>query len=167
MHMNGRTQRAAIVAGLLSACFAGKPAAHAQEQEPPAPWKTLHGANAGAVGTCFGEDGNTAIDACYLIRCDPKAGLVFVMQTAEASDDDVRSVEIKVGRYKQVVRLEGKGRHERIVSLAVNPDLLKALMSGQKFADLRTVESSFQYSTAFELTGARSKIDSVRRQCRR
>ena len=98
--------RAATVA--LIALYASSVAAFAQETEQPRPWIALSGHNAGAVGTCPDVDGGEG-NTCYIVRCEKKAGPVFVIQTTGGEEEDVRSVRLGIGGYKAVIKLD-KGR---------------------------------------------------------
>jgi hypothetical protein len=160
---------AARIAMLCTSLLSGQPfasAAIAQEQERSVPWATMQGRNAGAVGTCPDVDGGEG-DTCYIVRCQPKIGVVFVIQHAGIADDeDVRSVRIKIGRYSQEVRLENGVADERLASAKAYPDLFKALISGKRWADLDAIDAKFQYTTQFELTHAKATIGKVVRQCK-
>lgn len=137
----------------------------AQEIERSRPWTEMSGRNAGALGTCPDVDGGEG-DTCYIVRCQPKLGLEFVIQHDGIADDDVRSVRIAIGRYRGVIKLVPGAADERVARLADHPDLLKALISGRKWADLETVDAKFQYSTQFELTEAKARIGRLAKRCK-
>ena len=154
--------RAATVA--LIALYASSVVAFAQETEQPRPWIALSGHNAGAVGTCPDVDGGEG-NTCYIVRCEKKAGPVFVIQTTGGEEEDVRSVRLGIGGYKAVIKLD-KGRSgERLVRFSDQPRLLKALTSGRRWADLETVDAPFHYTTQFELTNAKRRIEHVLKRC--
>jgi len=140
---------------------------HAQEIERSRPWTAMDGRNAGAVGTCPDVDGGDG-DTCYIVRCQQKLGLAFVIQHDGIANDDVRSVKISHGRYSEVIQLSDGAADERIAALSAHPGLLKLLTAsnGRRWADLVTVETKFDYSTQIELTKAKTAIGKVAKACK-
>jgi hypothetical protein len=140
---------------------------HAQEIERSRPWTAMDGRNAGAVGTCPDVDGGDG-DTCYIVRCQPKLGLAFVIQHDGIADDDVRSIKISHGRYSEVIRLSDGAADERFAALSAHPGLLKLLLASnaRRWADLMTVETKFHYSTQIELTRAKTAIGKIAKACK-
>ncbi|OWV98280.1 hypothetical protein [Rhizobium sp. R693] len=136
----------------------------AQEVEPPAPWVKLTGSHAGAVGTCSAVDA-TDNEACYMVRCDAKSGLVFEIGDATVGDMGLRSARFEIGRYKETIRLDGNSPDRRTTVLSKHPKLLAALTSGADFATMYAVEADVKYSTGFELTGARDQVSRLAKGC--
>lgn len=155
---------ARTVAIALVALCAAIPAAFAQETERARPWIALSGHNAGAVGTCPDVDGGEG-DTCYIVRCEGKAGPVFVIQSSGGAEADVRSVRIGIGTYKALIKLEKAHSGERLARFSDHPRLLKALTSGRRWADLETVDAPFHYTTQIELTDAKARIARVLKRC--
>lgn len=138
----------------------------AQEKEPPSPWKHLKGALAGAVGTCPPVDGEADAGLCYLVRCDPSRGLVFVIQDASLEDFGVESVRLSAGKFDQTFTLTRRAKNLGEIALATEQPLLQALKSEHPGGMvLRTAKARNSYSTAFELTGARGMIASIEKTC--
>ena len=159
-----------VVAGMVGVagcvfgvCLAASPAL-AQEVEPPAPWVRLSGSHAGAVGTCSVVDA-TDNEACYMVRCDAKNGLIFEIGDATVGDMGVRSARFEIGTYKETIRLDGHSPDRRTTVLSKHPKLLAALTSGIDFATMYAVEADVEYSTGFELTGARDQISRLAKGC--
>ena len=153
----------AVTVSLIALCTSSL-AAFAQETEQPRPWIALSGHNAGAVGTCPDVDGGEG-DTCYIVRCEKKGGPVFVIQTTDGEEGDVRSVRLGIGNYKAVIKLDKGGAGERLARFSDQPRLLKALTSGHRWADLETVDAPFHYTTQFELTNAKHHIEQVLKRC--
>ncbi|EJJ27839.1 hypothetical protein PMI11_03867 [Rhizobium sp. CF142] len=154
---------AGVVACVFGACLAASPAL-TQEVEPPAPWVKLAGSHAGAVGTCSLVDA-TDNEACYMVRCDAKNGLIFEIGDATVGDMGLRSARFEIGRYKETIRLDGNSPDRRTIALSKHPKLLAALTSGADFATMYAIEADVEYSTGFELTGARDQISRLARGC--
>ena len=154
---------AGVTACLLGACLAASPAL-TQEVEPPAPWVKLTGSHAGAVGTCSMVDA-TDIEACYMVRCDAKNGLIFEIGDATVGEMGLRSARFEIGSYKETIRLDGNSPDRRTTVLTKHPKLLAALTSGADFATMYSVKADVEYSTGFELTGARDQISRLARGC--
>jgi hypothetical protein len=152
-----------VAACLTFVCLA-MPAALAQETEPPAPWVKLGGPHAGAVGTCS-TDEPTDNEACYMVRCDAKDGLIFEIGDATLGDMGLRSARFEIGKYKETIRLDGNSSDRRTTLLSKHPKLLAALTSGVDFANMFSVESDVEYSTGFELEGARDQISRLAKSC--
>lgn len=152
-----------VAACVFGASLAASPAL-AQEVEPPAPWVKLTGSHAGAVGTCSLVDA-TDNEACYMVRCDAKNGLIFEIGDATVGDMGLRSARFEIGRYKETIRLDGNSPDRRTIALSKHPKLLAALTSGADFATIYAVKADVQYSTGFELTGARDQISRLARGC--
>jgi len=148
---------------VFGACLAASPAL-TQEVEPPAPWVKLTGSHAGAVGTCSMVDA-TDNEACYMVRCDAKNGLIFEIGDATVGEMGLRSARFEIGRYKETIRLDGNRPDRRTTVLSKHPKLLAALTSGADFATMYSVKADVEYSTGFELTGARDQISRLARGC--
>jgi hypothetical protein len=152
-----------VAACVFGVCLAASPAL-AQEVEPPAPWVRLSGSHAGAVGTCSVVDA-TDNEACYMVRCDAKNGLIFEIGDATVGDMGLRSARFEIGKYKETIRLDGHSPDRRTTVLSKHPKLLAALTSGIDFATMYAVEADVEYSTGFELTGARDQISRLAKGC--
>jgi len=124
----------------------------------------LSGSHAGEVGTCS-TDEPTDNEACYMVRCDIKKGLVFEISDATLGDFGLRSARFEIGKYRETIRLDGKSSNQRSTSLSKHPKLLGALTSGAAFATMYSVEADIEYSTGFELTGARKEIAAIAKTC--
>lgn len=140
---------------------------HAQEKEPPAPWKRLAAPYPGAVGTCPPVDGVADAGVCYLVRCDGARGLVFTIRDAALDDFGVRSMRfgLKNARAETIV-LDRAVPGEGSVVLAAHPALLKALKRAGGFMELRTHEAANSYATRFPLARAGLLIRQVERTCK-
>ncbi len=147
----------------FGASLAASPAL-TQEVEPPAPWVKLTSSHAGAVGTCSVVDA-TDNEACYMVRCDAKNGLIFEIGDATVGEMGLRSARFEIGRYKETIRLDGNSSDRRTIVLSKHPKLLAALTSGADFATMYSVKADVEYSTGFELTGARDQISRLARGC--
>lgn len=88
-----------VAACVFGASLAASPAL-TQEVEPPAPWVKLTSSHAGAVGTCSVVDA-TDNEACYMVRCDAKNGLIFEIGDATVGEMGLRSARFEIGRYKE------------------------------------------------------------------
>ncbi|WP_431319860.1 hypothetical protein [Rhizobium sp. YTU87027] len=152
-----------VAACVFGACLTALPVL-AQEVEPPAPWVKLTGSHAGAVGTCSLVDA-TDNEACYMVRCDAKNGLIFEIGDATVGEMGLRSARFEIGRYKETIRLDGNSPDRRTTVLSKHPKLLAALTSGVDFATMYAVEADVEYSTGFELTGARDQISRLVKGC--
>ena len=149
---------------VFGGCLAASPAL-AQEVEPPAPWVKLTGSHAGAVGTCSMIDASD-IEACYMVRCDAKNGLIFEIGDATIGEMGLRSARFEIGRYKETIRLDGNSPDRRTTVLSKHPKLLAALTSGADFATMFAIKAGeIDYSTGFELTGAREQISRLAKGC--
>ncbi|RSB81276.1 hypothetical protein EFD55_08350 [Rhizobium pisi] len=164
--------RRPVVAGVVgvTACVfgAGLAASPAltQEVEPPAPWVKLTGSHTGAVGTCSMVDASD-IEACYMVRCDAKSGLIFEIGEATVGERGLRSARFEIGKYKETIRLDGNSPDRRTIVLSKHPKLLAALTSGADFATMFALKAGeIDYSTGFELTGARDQISRLANGCR-
>ena len=159
-----------VVAGVIgvATCVFGTSlvasSALAQEVEPPAPWVKLTGSHAGAVGTCSLVDA-TDNEACYMVRCEAKSGLIFEIGDATVGEMGLRSVRFEIGKYKETIRLDGNSSDRRTTVLSKHLKLLAALTSGADFATMCSVEANVEYSTGFELTGARDQISGLAKEC--
>ncbi|RUM23322.1 hypothetical protein EFQ99_21995 [Rhizobium vallis] len=153
-----------VAACVLGACLAASPAL-AQEVEPPAPWVKLTGSHAGAVGTCSMIDASD-IEACYMVRCDAKNGLIFEIGDATIGENGPRLARFEIGRYRETIRLDGNSPDRRTIVLSKHPKLLAALTSGADFATMFAIKAGeIDYSTGFELTDAREQIPRVAKGC--
>jgi hypothetical protein len=152
-----------VAACVFGASLAASPAL-TQEVEPPAPWVKLTSSHAGAVGTCSVVDA-TDNEACYMVRCDAKNGLIFEIGDATVGEMGLRSARFEIGRYKETIRLDGNSSDRRTIVLSKHPKLLAALTSGADFATMYSVKADVEYSTGFELTGARDQISRLARGC--
>ncbi|MBB4237915.1 hypothetical protein [Rhizobium esperanzae] len=153
-----------VAACVFGACIAASPAL-TQETEPPAPWVKLTGSHAGAVGTCFMADASD-IEACYMVRCDAKNGLIFEIGDATIGENGLRLARFEIGRYKETIRLDGNSPDRRTIVLSRHPKLLAALTSGADFATMFAIKAGeIDYSTGFELTDARGQISRVAKSC--
>jgi hypothetical protein len=104
-------------------------------------------------------------EACYMVRCDAKNGLVFEIGDATVGDMGLRSARFEIGTYKETIRLDGHSPDRRTTVLSKHPKLLAALTSGIDFATMYAVEADVEYSTGFELTGARDQISRLAKGC--
>jgi len=138
--------------------------AFAQEVEPPAPWVQLTGSHAGAVGTCSIDEA-TDNEACYMVRCDPKNGLIFEIFDTTIGEMGLRSAGFEIGRYKETIRLAGNRPDRRTTVLSKHPKFLAALTSGADFATMHAVDADVKYSTGFELPGARDQVSRLAKGC--
>ncbi|MGM4913333.1 hypothetical protein [Rhizobium sp. 768_B6_N1_8] len=152
-----------VAACVFGASLAASPAL-TQEVEPPAPWVKLTSSHAGAVGTCSVVDA-TDNEACYMVRCDAKNGLIFEIGDATVGEMGLRSARFEIGRYKETIRLDGNSSDRRTIVLSKHPKLLAALTSAADFATMYSVKADVEYSTGFELTGARDQISRLARGC--
>jgi hypothetical protein len=107
----------------------------------------------------------TDIEACYMVRCDAKNGLIFEIGDATVGEMGLRSARFEIGRYKETIRLDGNSPDRRTTVLSKHPKLLAALTSGADFATMYSVKADVEYSTGFELTGARDQISRLARGC--
>ena len=105
------------------------------------------------------------IEACYMVRCDAKNGLIFEIGDATIGEMGLRSARFEIGRYKEIIRLDGNSPDRRTTALSKHPKLLAALTSGIDFATMYAVEADVEYSTGFELTGARDQISRLAKGC--
>ena len=102
-----------------------------------------------------------------MVRCDAKNGLIFEISDATIGEMGLRSARFEIGRYKETIRLEGNSPDRRTTVLSKHPKLLAALTSGADFATMFAVKADVvEYSTGFELTGARDQISRLANGCR-
>ncbi|MDR9804167.1 hypothetical protein [Rhizobium hidalgonense] len=106
------------------------------------------------------------IEACYMVRCDAKNGLIFEIGDATVGENGLRLARFEIGRYKESIRLDGNSPDRRTIVLSRHPKLLAALTSGADFATMFALKAGeIDYSTGFELTGARDQISRVAKSC--
>ncbi|MBB3657649.1 hypothetical protein FHX15_002891 [Rhizobium sp. BK650] len=106
------------------------------------------------------------IEACYMVRCDAKNGLIFEIGDATVGEYDLRLARFEIGRYKETIRLDGNRPDRRTIVLSRHPKLLAALTSGADFATMFAIKAGeIDYSTGFELTDARDQISRVAKGC--
>ncbi|MDO9416952.1 hypothetical protein [Pararhizobium sp.] len=146
----------------MTGLLAASTCAMAQEPELAAPWTKMAGGKA-AAGTCSTDEASE-VPTCYIVRCEDER-LVFVVREADIGDLDPRRIRLKIGPYSTVLTLTDGGKDERIAPL--DPSLLEALKTGETSVDLTAVEAAVDYSTAFDLTGAKSGIEAVEAACRK
>ncbi|MCJ9693145.1 hypothetical protein MOV76_16185 [Rhizobium sp. PRIMUS64] len=107
------------------------------------------------------------IEACYMVRCDAKNGLIFEIGDATVGGSGLRLARFEIGRYKETIRLDGNSPDRRTIVLSKHPKLLSALTSGADFATMFAIKAGvIDYSTGFELTGARDQISRLANGCR-
>jgi hypothetical protein len=100
-----------------------------------------------------------------MVRCDAKNGLIFEIGDATVGEMGLRSARFEIGRYKETIRLDGNSSDRRTIVLSKHPKLLAALTSAADFATMYSVKADVEYSTGFELTGARDQISRLARGC--
>ncbi|EJZ18808.1 hypothetical protein NE852_29020 (plasmid) [Rhizobium sp. Pop5] len=106
------------------------------------------------------------IEACYMVRCDAKNGLIFEIGDATVGDMGLRTARFEIGKYKETIRLDGNSPDRRTITLSKHPKLLAALTSGTDFATMFAIKAGeIDYSTGFELTDARDQISRVAKSC--
>lgn len=144
----------------LALTFLSPSLARAEEVDRDRPWAELDGRNAGAVGVCP-TDEISEHTGCYLLRCEPSRGPVFVIQDSWVTDFRLRRITLRIGRYREAIRLDGQGPDERSVALKGHPKLLAALISGQGWADFEAE----RYSTGFSLEAAKTLVEEQAARC--
>ncbi|AHG48735.1 hypothetical protein RLEG12_07320 (plasmid) [Rhizobium leguminosarum bv. trifolii CB782] len=106
------------------------------------------------------------IEACYMVRCDARTGLIFEIGDATVGESGLRLARFEIGRYKETIRLDGNSPDRRTIVLSRHPKLLAALTSGADFATMFALKAGeIDYSTGFELTGAQDQISRVAKSC--
>jgi hypothetical protein len=153
-----------IALALVLTAAAAAPAALAQQKEQTHPWRAMTGRNAGAVGTCVTEAG--ALAGCYLVRCDPARGLVFVVQDDIVESFGVKSYRFVVGKqFDAVYPVARAGKDEAVITLADKPDFLTALRGRRPWMQMFTAQAKNSYSTGFTLLNAGKMIAQAERRC--